>query len=193
MASAASKPMTAEDFYDWLYRPESEDRLFELVRGRIVEMPLRGELHGFVCAKASHLLATHVWQHRQGYACSNNTGVIVSRNPDTVRRPDVIYFADKTTLDETRRAFAAQAPALAVEVLSPEDSVGQVLGRVADLLRAGTQLVWVVEPEDQCVYVYSFAGPFFMLAREEELTGGDALPDFRCKVADLFAMPGQKS
>jgi Uma2 family endonuclease len=193
MASAAGKPMTAEEFYDWLCRPECDDRLFELVRGRVIEMPLRGKLHGFVCANVSHILGNYVWQRGRGYACCNNTGVIVARNPDTVRCPDVIFFRQKATLEEINNAFADRPPALAVEVLSPEDSVGQVLGRVADLLRAGTLLAWVVDPEDRRVFVYSSAGPFFMLAREEELSGGDVLPDLRCKVADLFAMPGQKS
>jgi hypothetical protein len=32
-----------------------------------------------------------------------------------------------------------------------------------------------------------------MLERGDVLTGGDVLPDFRCKVADLFATPGELS
>jgi hypothetical protein len=29
------------------------------------------------------------------------------------------------------------------------------------------------------------------LGKQEEIIGGDVLPDFRCRVADFFRMPGK--
>ena len=38
------------------------------------------------------------------------------------------------------------APDLAVEVVSPSDSTMEIQEKVADWLRAGTRLVWVIYP-----------------------------------------------
>jgi Uma2 family endonuclease len=193
MATLPSNPLTAEEFWEWLCRPECEDRLFELVRGRIVEMPLRGELHGFVCANVSHLLTSHVWQRGRGYVCCNNPGVIVARNPDTVRCPDVILFDGMPEGGKVSDTFADRPPTLAVEVLSEEDTAGQLLGRIGDLLRFGTRLVWVVDPESRSVFAYRAGGSYSILESDMELIGGDVLPDFRCRVSEFFALPGQTS
>ncbi len=34
MATVSADLMTAEQFYDWVHRPENADRFFELERGR---------------------------------------------------------------------------------------------------------------------------------------------------------------
>jgi hypothetical protein len=61
------------------------------------------------------------------------------------------------------------------------------------LLRFGTPWVWVVDPEGRGVFDCTAGGSLFGRKKDMELIGGDILPDFRCKVADLFAMPGQAS
>ena len=38
--------MTAEEFWEWANRPENEDRLWELERGEVIEMPPPGTVHG---------------------------------------------------------------------------------------------------------------------------------------------------
>lgn len=42
--------------------------------------------------------------------------------------------------------YVRDAPALAVEVLSPDDRVGEVLEKVDDYLRMGVPCVWVLNP-----------------------------------------------
>src|SRR5437879_11660139 len=45
------------------------------------------------------------------------------------------------------RGYAELAPDLLAEIVSPEDRPADVLAKVADWLGAGTQLVWVIDPE----------------------------------------------
>ena len=55
MATVASDLMTAEQFYEFVHRPENRDRIFELEDGEIVEMSRPGKKHGLgaICANAS--------------------------------------------------------------------------------------------------------------------------------------------
>ena len=38
---------------------------------------------------------------------------------------------------------------------------------------------------------FAFGGFRFAQIPVSEMTGGDVLPDFRCRVAELFQMPGE--
>lgn len=55
-----------------------------------------------------------------------------------------------------------------------------------DYRRAGVKLIWVVNPEQQSVQVYTSRGLELELSTKDEITGGDVLPQFRCQVAEFF-------
>lgn len=97
MATVAIPRMTAEEFWEFVQRPENQERRFELERGKIVEMPVPGKYHGFVCATIATLLMICARTRRNCYACSNDSGVLVERGPDTVRGPDVCFYEDGQT------------------------------------------------------------------------------------------------
>ncbi|HZT83187.1 MAG TPA: Uma2 family endonuclease [Gemmataceae bacterium] len=189
MATVATQRMTAEEFWEWASRPENQDRRHELEEGVPVEMPSPGELHGVVCALVVHLLWRYVLQYGKGYVCCNDTGLLVQRDPDTVRGPDVILFPDSRPLDEMSRRFAASIPALVVEVLSPNDQMGKVNRRIKQYLRRGVPLVWLVDPDVRIITAYRPGKELYVLEESEEITGEDALPDLRLRVADFFTVP----
>jgi Uma2 family endonuclease len=190
MATTTTRLINADEFFDWANQPENRDKRFELVRGEIVEMSRPGKMHGMVCGNLAWILGNYVRQRKKGYVCSNDTGVLVERQPDTVRGPDVMLFDDAETADQVDRKFAKNPPLLAVEVLSPNDTMGQMLKRVREQLRFGTGMVWVVDPDARDVIVYRLGVDEVVLEENEELTGFDVLPGFMCRVAELFALPG---
>ncbi|MCS7158918.1 MAG: Uma2 family endonuclease, partial [Gemmatales bacterium] len=57
-------------------------------------------------------------------------------------------------------------------------------------LRAGIEMVWVVEPQDRTVAVYRRGREPQVLGENETLSGEDVLPGFSVSVADLFRLPG---
>jgi len=191
MATVVTPLLTAEEFFEWMHRPENADRHFELERGEIVEMSLAGKFHGFVCANVSRILGNFTVQRRKGYICTNDAGVIVERDPDTVRGPDVTLYEDAQDAASMERQFAVRPPVLAVEVLSPTDRLNKMIVRVTQLLNRGVKLVWVVDPETRDVSVYRAGKDPYVLAAGSEISGEDVLPDFRCRVAEFFDMPGQ--
>ncbi len=191
MATVATKPMTAEQFYEFSHRPENRDHVFELERGEVVEMSRAGKRHGLVCLNVGGILRNFATARKKGYACSNDTGVIVEREPDTVRGPDISFYEDTSVFEEVEEKYGDTPPLLTVEVLSPNDSMGKVNRRIKEQLVFGIKVVWLVDSEARNVTVYRAGRDHYVVEENEELTGDDVLPDFRCKVADFFKLPGQ--
>ena len=185
----ATKLLTADEFFDWVILAENQARHYELERGKVVEVPRPGERHGLVCGNVVTMLNLYVRKRRKGYALSNDSGVILERDPDTVRGPDVMYFEKGKPYDQMNPKFAEGVPTLAVEVWSPSDRIGKVTRRVREFLKAGVRLVWVVDPEARDVTVYRSGEDAYVVEEAQELTGDDVLPDLRCPVAEFFFSP----
>ena len=190
MSVVATALMTAEEFFEWANRPENEDAVYELEDGRVVPMPSPGELHGFLCWVVAHQLGGYVVP-RGGYLLTNDTGLIVRRGPDSVRGPEVMVFLERRTPAEMNRGHVNRIPALVVEVLSPTDQFSRTQRRVDQYEALGVPLIWVVDPDERAVHVYRPNELRKRLDDGDELTGNGVLPDFACKVADLFTLPGQ--
>ena len=122
---------------------------------------------------------------------SNDPGVILEKDPDTVRGPDVAFFDDTRPYDQLNPKWCEGAPVLAVEVLSPNDRIGKVTRRINEFLRAGTRLVWLLDPDARDVTVYRPGQNPQVFEANQELTGEDVLPDFRCPVAEFFFVAGE--
>jgi Uma2 family endonuclease len=185
-----TQPMTAEQFYDWVHRAENANRWFELVRGEVIELPRPLKLHGRVCMNVGYLLEAYVRQRNKGYVISNDSGVVLSRAPDTVRGPDIAVYEDADSFDDLHPKYGETPPRLAVEVLSPNDKAGKLLSKIADYLNNGVELVWLVDPEERIVNVHRPQKNPYQVKADAELTGDDVLPGFRCRVAEFFFVPG---
>lgn len=193
MSTTITQLMTAEQFFEWVNRPENRDRHFELERGKVVETSRPGERHGFICGNVTRILGNFTFQRRKGYVCSNDTGIVLERDPDTVRGPDVQLFDEVRRYDDLTPRYSERTPKLAVEVLSPNDQWGKVTRRITQLLSRGGPLVWLVDPEGRSITVYRPGQLPQVFEEDEEITGHDVLPDLRCRVADIFFLPGEDS
>ncbi len=191
MATAATKLMTAEEFFDWSNLPENRDRHCELEEGEIVEMSLPGEQHGVVCGNAVWLLGNYTRTRAKGYVCSNDTGLILERDPDTVRGADIALYDEFRRYQDLKLKYTERLPTLAVEVLSPTDRTGKMLGRISKFLAKGIALVWLLDPDACNVTIFRPGQEPLVLEENEELTGMEVLPDFRCRVGELFVVPGE--
>lgn len=181
--------MTAEEFFEWANRPEQHDRNFELVNGKVVIMPSPGELHGVICWLVSHILGAYLLKRGAGYLTTNDTGLILRRNPDTVRGPDIMLFLKNRSVDSLSAGHVETMPALVVEVRSPTDRDSKILRRVKQYLDSGVQMVWVVDPEDRVVTSYRPREFPKVHDNGDILTGNGVLPEFQCTVSELFNLP----
>jgi Uma2 family endonuclease len=192
MSTATTTKMTAEEFYDWVHRPENVNKWFELVRGEVIELPAPTKSpHGVICVNVGFFLSLYARKHGSGYVTSNDSGVILERDPDTVRGPDVALYDDAERFVDLHPKYGEHPPVLAVEVLSPNDRADRVIEKINDYLRTRVRLVWVVNPSVRSVTVYQPDQPPIRLDEMQELTGGSILPEFRCRVLDFFLLPGE--
>ncbi len=185
----ATQRMTAEEFGEWVQLPENLNKWFELVRGEVIELPPPRKPHGRVCANVTFALETYARRRRKGYVLCNDAGVILERDPDTVRGPDVALYEDASKFADLHPKYGEVPPRLAVEVLSPDDKAKHVTRKIMDYLTNGVDLVWLIDPEALTVNVYLRDRAPFLLGEADELTGENVLPDLRCQVADFFYLP----
>jgi Uma2 family endonuclease len=157
-----------------------------------MEVPRFDGRHGFVCANVARILGNYTFGRGQGYVCSNNTGVISEQHPDSVRGPDVAYYATARRFGDLHPEYTKEVPTLAVEVLSPGDGIAKVHRLLSQLFSWGVILVWVFDPEDFAVTVYRRDRGLLVVEADQELSGKEVLPEFRHCVAEFFLMPGEK-
>jgi Uma2 family endonuclease len=176
--------LTAEEFGRM---PERDDGAHdELVRGEVVIIgPLPGAMYGLICSNVGGLLHEHVERAGVGRVTAR-AGVILQRNPDTVRAPSVAYYSF-TRLPHLPQDYFEIAPDIAVEVLSPDAKRSAVRAKIAEYIAAGVRLVWLVDPETRTVLEYRGSLHGTEYDEAETITGADVLPEFTCRVADFFA------
>ena len=162
------------------------DRQVELVRGRLVVREPPGLRHGFVAARLARLLANHVADHDLGIVVASETGFRLSSDPDTVRAADAAFIRRDRVPDPLPYGYAALAPDLVAEVLSPGDRPGEVMNKVGDWLNAGCRLVWVIDPARRRALVYCADGSVSLLAEQDRLDGEDVLPGFSSALGDVL-------
>jgi Uma2 family endonuclease len=138
-----------------------------------------------------YFLSGYVRQRGKGYIACNDSGVLLEREPDTVRGPDIALYEDAQTFAELHPKYGEVPPLLAIEVLSPNDRADRVMDKIDDYLRNGVRLVWVINPVSRSVTVYEPGQPYVRLHETQELTGGTILPGLSCPVLELFLLPGE--
>jgi Uma2 family endonuclease len=182
--STVTQPVTADEL---LNLPRGKVR-YELIKGELLSVSPAGSQHGVVIATLFLLIADFVKREQLGLMFGAESGFLIHREPDTVRAPDIAFVRrERVPRDGPPQGFWSGAPDLAVEVVSPGDTVREIDEKVADWLQAGSQAVWVVSPRWKTVTVYRAGGAIDTLTANQTLDGGTILPDFHCTVAEIFA------
>lgn len=184
MASVAERLITAEEFASW---PDAADgSRHELIRGVVVTMPPPGFLHGVVQIRVGGMVDAHVRPRKLGRV-TVESGMLTERDPDTVRGPDVAFWSvERLPLEQTPRGYPDVAADLCIEILSPGKGLRAALDKIHEYFERGVRLVWIVDPEARTVAIYRSPDEGRIVHGNAILTGEDVLPDFRCRVSEIF-------
>jgi len=162
-----------------------QDR-YELVDGQLVEVNV-SVLSSLVAGELSTHLASFCRQNGLGWVWPADTFCKFSRDPNQVRRPDGLFIRrERLTAALLEASFITIPPDLVAEVISPNDLAYEVDEKVKEYLDAGVRLVWVINPELHIVRIHRLDGTLAGLSENDELSGEDVVPGFRCRVAELF-------
>jgi Uma2 family endonuclease len=181
-AALQSPPITPENLLVL-----EQDRIHELVHGRLVEKGM-GQESDYVGIRLITLLAIFALPAKLGEVFGPHCGYqAFPHEPTRVRYPDVSFIrTERMPPGGPAPGHCRVAPDLAVEVNSPNDKSSVTTLRVEDYLRAGTRLVWVVDPPTRTVQVFRPDGSAARRTLGQELSGEDAVPGFTCAVDELF-------
>jgi Uma2 family endonuclease len=158
----------------------------ELVNGELVMSPKNNCQRGDICAQLLVALRSHAQNCKLGAVWDSSAGFWM-RNRNC-RAPDV-SFVSKARLKgfgRSSRQFFPGAPDLAAEVLAPSNTPAELNERLEDFFSSGTQLAWVVHPEEQFVEVCRSPTQRRILGPGAILEGEEVLPGFQFPIADLF-------
>jgi Uma2 family endonuclease len=183
MTTTKRKLLTAED----LLALHSKGVKGELIRGVLAETVSTGVEHGKVTAKFTIKVGIFVEPRKLGTIVTSDSGVLIGRDPDIVREPDVAFTsAERMPLNERIRGYSEVPPDLVVEIASPGDTVRELFDKAQMWLRHGVRMVWVADPDTRTVDVYRQDGPTLTLTEEDTLDGDPVLAGFTLPVREVF-------
>jgi Uma2 family endonuclease len=160
---------------------------YELVDGQLRERKA-SFLSTVITGEIGRVLGNHCREHNLGWLPSAQQGYrCYPWAPGLVRMADVSFVrAERVTPELWDEGHVTIPPDLAVEVVSPHDKVEELDEKVNEYQRAGVKLVWVVHPALRAVAVFRSDKTVSWLWADDELSGEDVIPGFRCRVGDLF-------
>jgi Uma2 family endonuclease len=159
---------------------------YELLNGELVDMGNSGMEHGYVACILVARLTTFVQQNKLGAVCDSSTAFTL--NNGNKRSPDVSFVSKERLkgLKRPPRGFFEGSPDLAVEILSPSNTVEEIHDKIVEYFDNDTRLVWVIHPDEKYVLVYHSPEPDRLLRPQDVLEGEAIIPGFSMSVAELF-------
>lgn len=161
---------------------------YELWDGEISMSPA-GFGHGDICLKVAFEIQKFVLRHKLGKVCDGQTGFRLRKGfkRKTVLSPDVSFVIQaRVEAMLERDKFFDGGPDLAVEGLSPEDSVRKMTDKFRRLFLNGTQVGWIVDPVSRRVQVHFPDGRVIVCGLSQSLSGGEVLAGFKLPVRRIF-------
>ena len=167
--------MTLEEFL------ESDLEGYEYIKGKLIPIVPTSIQHGKIITNLFLPLGIYIRENQLGDIFMD-TGFKVG---ERLLIPDIAFLTSDRFPDDTSRASPVP-PDLAVEVVSPSDTLLRVEEKVFAYLEAGTKLVWVLSPTFKTVTVYRSETDITVLTRNDTLSGEEVVKGFSCQVAELF-------
>ncbi|NEO37175.1 MAG: Uma2 family endonuclease [Moorea sp. SIOASIH] len=141
--------LTLEEF---LAMP-STDVTYELVEGVAVPKMSPKRFHARVTGALYTLLDQ--WCQEKGEVNPEWAIVLQRHGQDWVPVPDLIYISVQRLPSEVIEDEACPVPPeLAIEIISPGQTFGQLAEKATDYLEAGVLRVWVVDPQARSITVF---------------------------------------
>ncbi len=185
MTTTRPRLMTADEFLEMEPVP---GKRYELIRGVLTEKTVgTGHPHAITVFRTSGIMFQYTEATGYGEAMTGEPGYRLEQDPDTVRCPDIAWFAPGRIPPGTS-GFPDLTPDLCIEVASPSNSrADRLLSDKAQMwLDFGAREVWVPNPEATTLTRYRPGQPPEVLNGDDILDGGELLPGFSVAVWQLF-------
>jgi Uma2 family endonuclease len=158
---------------EYLRTSWSPDR--EFVDGRIDERNLGEKEHSII----QRFLTFLFMLHRREWGVEVFPELRTQTKARNFRVPDVLVIRS----EEKFERYITRPPLIAIEILSPEDTLRAMQEKAAEYRLFGVEHIWVIDPEPRIAYRYTSTG------LEEVRTGELDVPEtpIRVVLSEMFA------
>ena len=181
--------LTVDDVWELAHHPDNENVYFELIDGKLFTMVPPGRRHGLLATEIAGYLWLFNSEHRLG-EITIETGYHPSDTRYTLLGPDIAFLRHERLPQPPTEKYISVMPDLAVEILSPSDTIAKARRKAEVYLQNGTELVWLVQPKRQgvevCRLVEGADLQFEFAGQGDSLSGEEILPGFELEVDLLF-------
>jgi Uma2 family endonuclease len=183
-----SRSVTSKTQYtpeDLLAMPDGKS--YELVGGQLVERKSGAE-SSWVAGQVCSQLHWFCEEHRIGWTLPSSAGYqCFPYDPGRVRKPDgSLVKYGRFPGGVLPEGWAELVPDLLFEVISPNDTVYELDDKLDDYRKVAVPLIWVINPNSRTVMVHRADGSGSYLSEDEELSGEDVIPGFRCPIREIL-------
>jgi Uma2 family endonuclease len=183
--AAPRKKMTYQEFLE--LTAHSEDQ-YELIDGELYLQDSPVYHHQSILSE----LYVRLYSWFKGKPCRSlfapfDVTLDKGLNNINVVQPDILVICDLDQIDSQGKYHGV--PSLVVEVMSPSTRRKDMLKKLDLYLQTGIQEYWLIDPDKQIAYLYSFASGDFT---DNRVYVGDAVvqsmcfPGLEIKLQDLF-------
>ncbi len=179
--STQTKLITADEL---LAMPRDGNR-YELIRGVLIRKMPTGDHHGDTTALISYFITQYTFETGSGATRVGEPGYRLESDPDTVRAPDIAWFATNRVPTGTQ-GYPEVVPDLAVEVKSPSNSNPEMAAKARMWLSYGSRMVAVADPQHSTFTVFRPDSEPVVLSDNDIFDGDDVMLGFSCPVWRFF-------
>jgi Uma2 family endonuclease len=141
--------LTLEEF---LALPES-DVTYELVDGQAIPKMSPKRFHSRLTVALCTLLTQ--WCQERGEIGIEWAITLKRNNRDWVPVPDLLYISyTRLPLDRVLDEACPVPPELVIEIISPDQTFGDLSEKAIDYLNAGVSRVWIVDPKARSITIF---------------------------------------
>lgn len=151
MVVQLNQQLTLEEFLN--LPPGEGDITYELVDGKAIPKMSPKFFH----AKLSFILCNLIKNccEEKGEVWAEWSISLTRNGRDWVPTPDLLYVSyERLPNDWNENEACPVPPELAIEIISPGQTFGQMAGKARDYLNTGVLRVWVVDIEDRSITIF---------------------------------------
>lgn len=185
----APKTMTLEEF-----RALPDDGMERMLIDGVLwekEMTRRNRFHGSSETRIARVLANWALSQPEPRpeVASGEIGFVLSDSPDrtvTVGIDVAVISAELADSEGDESWMYEGIPLLAVEILSPSDTMKEVSAKLKSYRECGVPIVWIVDTDLRTVTEHRQHREPKLFTKADTLAAEPHLPGFSCRVAEFF-------
>jgi len=148
MIQATGKQLTLEEF---LALPGGETG-YEFINGEAIPKVSPKRFHSKTQKALLRLLED--WGEARGEIGIEWSVILQRQGQDWVPIPDLLYVSNEHLPDFVGDEPCPVPPELAIEIISPDQTFGEMAAKATDYLAAGVMRAWIVDPRAKSITVF---------------------------------------